>query len=48
MEYQININYQFTADSESEANEKAKNYVSENLQTCCPQISGKPRENHHY
>ena len=24
MEFQININYQFTAESESEANEKAK------------------------
>ncbi len=32
MEYQININYQFTAENESEANEKAKNYVNENLQ----------------
>lgn len=32
MEYQININYQFTAESEDEANNKAKSYVSENLQ----------------
>lgn len=32
MEFQININYQFTADSQNEANEKAKNYVNYNLQ----------------
>src|ERR1700690_3791190 len=32
MEYQININYQFKADSDNEANEKAKSYVSQNLQ----------------
>ena len=32
MQYQVNINYQFFAENESEANEKAKSYVSENLQ----------------
>ena len=32
MEYQVNINYQFKADSDNEANEKAKSYVSQNLQ----------------
>ena len=32
MEYQINISYQFKADSDNEANEKAKSYVSQNLQ----------------
>ena len=32
MEYQININYQFTAESEDEARDKAKSYVSDNLQ----------------
>jgi len=32
MEYQVNISYQFKADSDNEANEKAKNYVSENLE----------------
>ena len=32
MEYQININYQFKADSDNEANEKAKSYISQNLQ----------------
>lgn len=32
MEFQININYSFKADSENEANEKAKDYVSNNLQ----------------
>jgi DNA repair protein RadC len=31
MEYQINISYQFKADSDNEANEKAKSYVSNNL-----------------
>jgi DNA repair protein RadC len=31
MEYQININYQFTAESENEAKEKAQNYLSNNL-----------------
>ncbi|MCL5667153.1 MAG: hypothetical protein M1383_05290 [Patescibacteria group bacterium] len=31
MEYQININYQFTAESEAEANDKAKQYLSDNL-----------------
>jgi DNA repair protein RadC len=32
MEYQVNISYQFKADSDNEANEKAKSYVSQNLQ----------------
>jgi DNA repair protein RadC len=32
MQYQVNINYQFTAESDTEAKEKAKSYVSENLQ----------------
>jgi DNA repair protein RadC len=32
MEFQININHSFTAETEGEAREKAKNYVSENLQ----------------
>ncbi len=32
MEYQININYQFTAENEGEAKEKAQIYVSSNLQ----------------
>jgi DNA repair protein RadC len=32
MEYQINISYQFKADSDNEANEKAKSYASQNLQ----------------
>jgi DNA repair protein RadC len=32
MEYQININYQFTAESETEAKDKAKNYVGNNLE----------------
>ncbi len=32
MEYQINISYQFTAESDTEANEKAKSYLSQNLQ----------------
>ena len=32
MEYQLNISYQFKADSDNEANEKAKSYVSQNLQ----------------
>lgn len=31
MEYQININHSFTAESEDEAKEKAQNYVSNNL-----------------
>lgn len=32
MEYQININHSFTAENDSEAKDKAKNYVSSNLQ----------------
>ena len=32
MEYQININYSFTAENENEAKEKAQSYVSNNLQ----------------
>jgi DNA repair protein RadC len=32
MQYQVNINYQFTAESDTEAKEKAKSYVSDNLQ----------------
>ncbi len=32
MEYQININYSFIAENENEAREKAKDYVSNNLQ----------------
>ncbi len=32
MEYQVNISYQFKADSDNEANEKAKSYISQNLQ----------------
>ena len=32
MEYQINIHYSFIADNENEAKEKAKDYVSNNLQ----------------
>ena len=32
MEYQININYSFTAENENEAKEKAKNYVGNNLE----------------
>ena len=31
MEYQVNINYRFTAESEQEAKEKAKEYLSSNL-----------------
>ena len=31
MEYQVNINYQFTAESEQEAKDKARQYVSDNL-----------------
>ncbi len=31
MEYQVNINCQFTAETEQEAKEKAKRYVSDNL-----------------
>ena len=31
MEYQININHQFTAESQSEAQAKARKYISENL-----------------
>ncbi len=31
MEYQININYQFSAENDSEAKEKAQTYVSNNL-----------------
>lgn len=31
MDYQININYQFTADSETEAKDKAQAYISNNL-----------------
>ncbi len=31
MEYQININYQFTAESEQEANDKAQSYISSNM-----------------
>ena len=31
MEYQININYQFTAESDNEAKDKARQYVSRNL-----------------
>ncbi len=31
MEYQININYQFMAESEDEAKEKAKQYIANNL-----------------
>jgi len=32
MEFQININHNFTADTEDEAREKAKSYVGKNLQ----------------
>ncbi len=32
MEYQININYSFTAENENEAKEKAKSYVGNNLE----------------
>ena len=32
MEFQVNINYEFTANSEAEAKEKAQQYVSTNLQ----------------
>lgn len=32
MEYQININYQFSAENDSEAKEKAQSYVSNNLE----------------
>jgi DNA repair protein RadC len=31
MEYQININYQFSAENENEAKDKASQYVSSNL-----------------
>jgi DNA repair protein RadC len=31
MEYQVNINYRFMADSENEAKEKAKSYLTDNL-----------------
>ena len=31
MDYQININYQFTAGSESEARTKAQQYIADNL-----------------
>lgn len=32
MEFQVNINYSFVAESEAEAKEKAQQYVSNNLQ----------------
>ncbi len=32
MEFQININYSFTAENENEAKEKAKSYVGSNLE----------------